>query len=245
MRNISAGEIHMRPRWHFVLLGTLSALGVLFGLAVTAYVVSFMVFVLRINGVLMAPRFGMRGIVPFLLSFPWTLLIIGALLIAIVEVLVRKFSFSYRKPVIYSVIGVVALSLVGSVVVAELGIHQRAYRTAEGSRVPGISRMYQGYAQQRMQHIHVGEITEVVSPGFHIQNPRGHILTIIVTASTTLPQVQLNVGDTIAVLGERVDDTVSAIGIQYIADDDIYFDRSMRMRGGGMMRGVRPVELPR
>src|SRR3989344_3614541 len=104
---IKRGETIMRPRWHFVLRAMLYALGVLIAALALVYLASFIMFVLRETGLLFVPSFGFRGVGVFLFSLPWFLILLSLVFVFVLEVLVRRYAFAYRKPLLYSVFGIV------------------------------------------------------------------------------------------------------------------------------------------
>src|SRR5665213_3408185 len=109
MDAIKKGNVQMRPRWHFVLVSTLAALGVFIVLLSLHYIVSLSVFLLRDNGAWFAPSFGGRGWFSLLHSVPWLLILFIIVFIGVLEVLVRRYRFVYRKPLLLSVAIILAL----------------------------------------------------------------------------------------------------------------------------------------
>ena len=97
MDAIKKRNIHMRPRWHFVLVSALAALGVFIVLLALLYIVSLSVFFLRDNGTWFATSFGGRGWFSLLHSVPWLLIFFSIIFIAILEVLVQRYSFVYPQ----------------------------------------------------------------------------------------------------------------------------------------------------
>ena len=93
---IKSGQVKMRPRWYFILKTILVALGIVMIFLTLLYLISFIIFILRITGIWFAPAFGFEGYGIFLFSLPWLLVIISVLFAIILEVLVKRYSFAYR-----------------------------------------------------------------------------------------------------------------------------------------------------
>jgi hypothetical protein len=92
MDRIHAGEIKMRPKWHFV-LGSVAALAGLVGLFVTSiFFVSLIAFSLRAHG----PR-GAERLTLLLSSFPWWALLLAAAGLTAGILLLRRYDFSYKR----------------------------------------------------------------------------------------------------------------------------------------------------
>ena len=106
----------MRPKWHFSLTSTLSACAAVCVFLAALYLASLVIFEVRESGIGFAPRFGSRGWVEFLLSFPWLFVIGSLLFLALLEELLRRYSFVYRRPLLYSASALVIFLALASVV---------------------------------------------------------------------------------------------------------------------------------
>src|SRR5262245_42216017 len=101
---IKAGQVHMKPRWHFVLRGILLVLeSILLALSLR-YLASFIMFIVYRSGVWFTPGFGFRGLRVFLLSIPWLLILVSVAFLVLLELLVKRYAFAYKKPLAYSVV---------------------------------------------------------------------------------------------------------------------------------------------
>src|SRR5690348_1082993 len=101
MNRIKSGELDMRPRIYFML--KLAALIVLMvaTLVVSIFILTFILFSIRINSQDVLLGFGSRGLTTFLRFFPWGLLFIDIALIFLSQHLLRQFRFGYRIPALY------------------------------------------------------------------------------------------------------------------------------------------------
>ena len=132
---IKNGKVKMRPKWHYVLKTALAITGgVLLSLALL-YLVSFIFFALRANGVWFMPAFGLSGMRTFVMSLPWLLIFTSLLFIIILEILVKRYAFAYRKPLLYSVLGILALAIIGGFALARAPFHRSLLRRAQEDRV--------------------------------------------------------------------------------------------------------------
>ena len=77
LEKIKSGQVKMRPKAHFVLKTALVALGFILIILFVLYLISFIVFTLRMSGIWFAPGFGLYGIKIFLFSLPWLLILIA------------------------------------------------------------------------------------------------------------------------------------------------------------------------
>ena len=232
---IKSGRVAMRPRWRFVLKAVLGVLGGALLFLALLYLVSFIIFALRRTGVWFVPIFGARGWFVFLVSLPWILIIFSLIFIVVLEILVRRYSFAYRRPLLYSALGIIFLVLLGGVIVASTPFHGRVFRYAVGNRTPFAGDFYRGFGMPHFQDTYPGTITEVASTSFMMQDPQGEVLKIFISQKTRLPLgMDLEAGDAVVVFGPREGDTINAFGMREV-DEDFEFS--------GM--GMRHVPMPR
>lgn len=216
---IGSGRIRMRPRWHFFLRAVLAALGGIIVLLAALYVTSLGIFVLRENGAWFVPVFGRRGWYEFFASLPWLLAILSLLFAVVLEILARRFSHAYRRPLIYSLIGIVVIVCIGGLLIAVTPLHGRFFRFAEQHRLPVAGHFYRLFASQHLANVHRGTVATLTQDGFTMQNRRGELLQIIVTPETRFPSgANFRQGDTAVIFGVRDDHTIHALGVRRLND---------------------------
>lgn len=215
LTRIKSGQVAMRPKWHFALRAILAALASVIALLALLYLVSFVAFMLRETGVLFVPAFGFRGLSAFFASLPWVLLAVSAAFVAVLEVLVRRYSFAYRRPLLVSLAAIILLVLTGGIMIARTSFHRGLLRQAEERRLPLGEFLYRGYGRPRLRNIHPGMVTELIEGGFFMQSRRGESLRVMVNPETRFPfGIDFAEGDAVVVFGERDDGTVRAQGIR-------------------------------
>ena len=134
LAKIESGEAYMKPRWHFILKTVLWLSGTVIVALLLIFVASLTLFSLRQTGVLFIPAFGFRGIGAFLLSLPWILIVFAVVFIIVLEILVKRYTFAYRRPLLYSILGILFFVIIGSILISITHFHQGLYRSVrEGS----------------------------------------------------------------------------------------------------------------
>lgn len=108
---IRGQKIAMRSKLSFTFETFLAVFAAIVMLVVTVALVNFILFSLRVNGHESLLSFGGRGILTFLFVFPWPLLVLDILLAFFLEHLLRRFRFGYRSPVLYLLLGIVAIAI--------------------------------------------------------------------------------------------------------------------------------------
>jgi len=194
------------------------------GLALV-YLASLFVFIMARTGIWIAPVFGWRGVFIFLMSLPWLLLMLVALFIVILEIMVRRYSFAWRQPLVYSTVAILMIVAAGGILVAATPLHSELSHCRDFRRPlppsPGSlpldgcgTGIYRDLGPRRFKDIHAGVITELSLPNFTIENRQEERLLIMVTRRTRLPFGEdFAVGDAVIVIGSRQGDQVEAFGI--------------------------------
>lgn len=217
LATIKSGQLKMRPRWHFVLKTILAALGGVILVLTLLYLASFIIFALRQTGVLFVPAFGIEGWFAFFTHLPVVLIILLLIFIIILEILVRHYSFAYRRPLLYSVLGISILVFVGALAVANSSFHGGLSKYADNNKDTFVGRFYGDYGRQRFVDVHRGIITETIDNGFLMINKRDEVLTIVISRRTRLPfGADFSIGDIVVIFGHRDGNAVQAFGIQEI-----------------------------
>ena len=223
MDAIKKDGVIMRPRWHFLLLAALTATGALILLLALVYLFSFVVFALHDGGSWFAPSFGMRGWFDLLRSIPIYLLILFAIFAVVLDVLVRRYSFGYRRPLLVSLGVIVVIVLVSGFIVAQTSFHRSLAFHARHGHLPQPFGMWYGHPHhERPDDMYRGVIVATSSRGFLIRRGDESTSTIVVTPDTRLPYGKdFEPGDTLIIIGDEMGTgTVRAFGILEVDSDE-------------------------
>ncbi len=227
---IKRGKIRMRPRWHFVLRAVLLITGIALMFLFLFYLISFIFFTMQQAGNWFVPVFGPRGWLVFLRSLPLLLICLSGIFIVVLEVLVKKYSFAYRKPLLYSASAVLLLVLLGGAFMAPM--HRGFFRSAQENKLPMMGLFYKNFGPpQRPGEVHRGEVIGRNSDGLQMQDVFGGTSTVVIYPETRLPYgADFETGDTIVVFGQKDESgTIRAFGIREIGDFDL--DSGFRRSG--------------
>ncbi len=237
LNKIKNGELDMKPKWHFVLKAGLLLSGVVVATLLVVYLLSLAFFFMHQSGIIFAPEFGMRGIGLFLVSSPWLLIGMSIVFLTLLYFLVTQYSFSYHRPLLYSMIGVVVIALIGSGFVQQTTMHQRMGEFVGRHEVPVFSPLYREALNQRPEGVVVGVITEVNDNGFVIDSERDGTVGVSVTNDTRMkPGTKLIVGEVVMVFGDRQKDTIDAFGVRLPKSGEGEFFRKPSSQEGQLMR---------
>lgn len=213
MEAIRSGKAPMRPQWYFALRGALIGTGALIAFCLALYLASFAVFLMNETGAWEAPLYGTDGLVPFLRAIPATLILLSLVFIAVLETLVRRHSFAYRAPLLYSLIAVLATVMTASAFVAPL--HRAPFRVARhgGMRIGG--QLYRRFGVGRVRNVRHGTIDGLVNNGFILRNIEDATSLVRVSPKTHLPKSMVfKIGDTVTIFGIEGDEAIEARGVR-------------------------------
>lgn len=215
LESIKKGETKMRPRWHFVLKAILLVVSCVIVATFMLYTASLVVFVMQQNGGLYAPMFGLRGVRAFLVSLPWLLILLAVIFIGILEILVRHYSFAYKRPLLYSISAIIIFIAMGSFAVARSPLHQNLYERAQSNRLPFAEHMYKRVDERKSKHIHPGMIVEVQPSSFIMQNRNAQNILVEITSRTKIvPKGTIKENQKVMVIGEKDGDVIRALGVR-------------------------------
>ncbi len=228
MAAIKGDRVRMRSRLHFFLTGALWVIGIVVATAVTLFLVSFIIFVLRGNGLFETSHFGMRGLVPLLFSLPWLIMFGIVFLVGILEVLGAQFALVYRRPLVYSLLGITLAVVSGGALIAQSTLHERIFAANQEHRVPGFGPLYDRALRDRPD-VHVGTITALSPTYLEIETRNGTTTRIATTSETHMPPVPFVLGDVVVVMGEQHNATITAFGIRPFNKDRALFPQHRRL----------------
>lgn len=220
LEEIKSGKTRMRPRWYFILQATLVSVGLIIVALILLYIGSFIFFILGEDGVWYLPGFGLMGIEMFLSSLPWILIITGVIFLILLEVLVRHYSFGYRKPLLYSLVIIVIFAGIASLIVSATSFHN-SYRSRDTIKsLPIIGQLYLEYEERKYKDARIGVIIEITGEGFIMEDYRNDRLSIVVNSETSFPLgVDFHNGDRVIVLGDESDNDgiITALGVRKVS----------------------------
>jgi len=212
---IESGRAKMRSRWYFLFGSFLLGAGVTLFIIALCSLASFVFFSVRQSGAWFAPGFGARGWFAFFHALPLTLILLMIVLAIILESLVKRYAFAYRKPLLYSFLVIAGLVIIAGIFLAPF--HRPLLMSARRNQLPIGGFFYRGYGDPRINDIHRGVITATTSNGFMTKNAEGGTTRVIITSGTRIfPGPMLRAGDSVVIFGDQESDTVEAYGIRQI-----------------------------
>lgn len=223
MDRIRKGAVSMRPRWQYVLLGLLWGFGALLVLLVLLYLASLAVFLMRQDGIWLAPALGARGWFDVLRSAPLFIILLVAACAIVLNALVRRSAFAYRRPITLSLGVVLLMTLIGGVAVGVSPFHREIHRQVRfGHLPPPFGMPYEHPFRPPMpDDVHRGVVILHDGTTILLRDGGGATTTIHLTPQTRLPLgADFEPGDMLVVFGDQASGSVQALGIVEVDTED-------------------------
>ncbi len=163
IETLTKGDIKMIPKWRLVLysLGFLASVSFLFLVAVFA--LSLIFFLLSRYGFMYLPIFGFMTTIHMLRAVPPLLLLCTVVLLVIIEIVSRRYAFSFRRPLALTLLFTTSLAVVFSFFIGITPMHEYIRDYAEEHDIKVMSDAYRRPLPLRVD----GDITVL----------RGNVLT--------------------------------------------------------------------
>ena len=217
LSTIEKGEAKMKPKWHFALQTALFVLGVLVVFLLSLYIASFVLFILDESDLWFVPSFGFDGLCLFLKSLPWLLITVVIIFLILLQILVRHYSFSYQRPLIFSALGILVLVIGGSLCLRYIGVHQGISAFSQKHQLPLAHPLYEKLGHPKNKQVYPGIIIEIREQDFSLQNRWQEVYEVYITTSTRFPLgTRFMIGDEVIVVGNATDNKIEAIGIRKV-----------------------------
>ncbi len=228
LEKISTGKVAMQPRWYFLLKGALLLSGLIIAALVAIYFLSFVFFALHKTGLSLAPSLGMPGILFFIVSSPWILIAVVLVFLGILYLLVTSYAFSYKQPLVYSLLGVVLLVIAIASLIQQTTMHERMQRFAEDTRMPAVLPLYQSFSDERPKGIRVGHVEAITASSFVLKTVKEDTFTVHTSSRTKMPETALIVGDAVIVFGKEFENSIDAFGVRKVDQEGFLFQERHR-----------------
>jgi len=215
---IEKGELRMKSRAYFIAKSFLIiGLLILFFLLLL-YFGSLIIFVLRVNDILLFHGIGFYAIRNILLSFPWYLVFLIFALILLIDVIGRKFRFVYRKPFIVSLLTISIIVIISSFLIEKSSLHYSFFRLAEQERLLVAGRMYRNLGNLDINDAYFGIILEKENDFWKMEIDGGEKVNLKITERTRGKRVysQIEEGEKVLVIGEIEEGVIDVISFKGI-----------------------------
>ncbi len=162
---IKKGELKKRPKIYFALRTAFVILATILLFVISIFSVSFIFYILRESNIRFLPMFGRPGLLIFFLLFPWTHVLVALVFTFIIGWLLRRYSFAYRKPLLYLPVIIIALITLASIALHIISFHERFSRFARKNDVPVFGQFYRAYRGKDFDSSNIAVVRDIVPDG--------------------------------------------------------------------------------
>ncbi len=225
MSEIKSGRIKLRSKYIFLAekLGLGSALILSVLLAVLFF--NLVLFYLRASDNIGYLSFGNYGLLAFLDSFPYLLVVSVVLMIFVAGLIIKKSEFAYKKPFGYLALGLVGTVLVAGAVLTFTNIAENIEQASYD--YPQMGMFFGPFLHHGLGERHggvTGQVTEMGDGYIMIQTPHS-IKKVDITKVANL-STDLSVGTFVMVVGDSDDSAFQAQRLRVIGGQDFQMIRS-------------------
>lgn len=213
---LKKNDIKMIPKWKFILFSSLAITGLVFMFLVIVFLASLILFLLSRYGFMYMPFFGLVHIVHTLRAIPTVLFLCTVVLLVLIEVITRYYSFSFRRPLAVTLLGFTFFALLASFALSQSGIHEYIREYAKNHHINMMSRAYDRpipFKQIPGVDIIRGVVTESSSSLMVIRLFDGTLVTAYATTTGDKPHFPEE-GNDVIVLGRFVDGKFEIEGVR-------------------------------
>lgn len=218
--SIKSGDLKMRPKWIFATQTFLGIFAIVIILLTLLYLASFIIFFCKQTGIWVGPRYGVEGWYVFFRSLPWLLIVFLLVFIGLLEFLVRRYSFLYSRPILYSILAILVFIVLGGYIVAiATPFHSRMSMYTENHRLSPMGMMYRSYRQERVFGEYIGKIIEINRRSFVIDIGSNNLVRVGLNRNTRIPSdAVFSTNTMVVVIGDQVGNEIRAFGIKPIQE---------------------------
>ncbi len=205
---VSKENIKMIPRWKFVLYSVLTVVGLFFIFFLAVFTGSLVLFVLSKYGFLDIPFFDFLKTLHALSAIPLLLLFTTLLLLVVIEIISRSYTFTFRRPLGITLLAITSCTVIASYAVSQTPIHEVIRNYARDHNIDMMKRAYdrpRPFARGADMAVLRGVVTEIGTSTISIRTFDGVIRTVY--SSTTNPMFKkFELGADVVAFGKMLED---------------------------------------
>jgi len=215
IKKIESGEIKMRPKYYFLVRDGLVMLAALAIFAISALLVSLIYFALRESDVFILPHFGTAGFRIMIAVFPWIPVVIALILTFCLSLVLQKYSFAYRRPLLYLPLLVITILIASGVVIGQTPLHRNVREFSHRNHTAFVEPLYNSFQGIGNGNVTIGQIVSTNPNQLQIISDDQNSYTIMISGQTQFPFGDDFVdNEHVAIIGNRSGNTINAIAIR-------------------------------
>lgn len=228
----------MIPKWRLALYSSGAICALLFLFLVAVFTLSFIFFILSRYGFMYLPLFGFMTILHTLKAVPLLLLLCTIVLLIVIELISRKYSFSFRRPLAITLLLITSCAVVLSFLVSLTSVHEYVRDYAEEHDLTVVKRAYKRplpFDGSKEMTVLRGNVITSSSSFIVIELFDG--MQVLAYASTSLGGSTLPKEDVdVLLFGSFIGEDFEIVGIKNAPQMPFEHERMMKRGGDNMKR---------
>ena len=222
LQKIREGRLSMKSKPAIVFRLIALILVSIFILVISAFLISYIIFNLKVSGHLFLVGFGPRGLLSFFLLFPWAILFVDVLFIIVLDWLLKEFSFGYKNPFIYLFLYTLGFIILIGYVIGLTSLHDMLLDKAERRELPVGAFFYKDLRFPHIENgIFMGRVVSIGTSTFVVEyndfdNDKDDCTTTVITPNNIDVSSLVHIGQDIFVAGDKFDGGVRAFGVRQV-----------------------------
>ena len=214
LNKITDENIKSRPKSFFILINILYLLAIILVTLFILFVISFVLFALQQSELLYLPIFGWRGIELLAGNFPWLLVLITIVFIGLLEFLVNRYGFVYRRPLLYSSLFIILSTVLMSYIIGQTPLQKNIYGKVKRGGVPILKQFYDDYTKPNPKHFHPGTVIKNETDGFILERADKSLISVKISSTTEIRSgFEIYPGGRLLIICQIIDDQIIAEAI--------------------------------
>jgi len=215
LEKLKSAKIKMHSRWYFISKKLVLVIIIVAAALVILFIDSFIFFTMEKSALWYLPGFGLTGLLIMFVNLPWLLIGIVVALLIILEYLITRYAFAYRRPILYSALGLLIVITAVSYAIKVSSFHEQIDNQVQAGKMPMAKPLYQKMGVPKPKDVNPGVIINIDQDGFQIQRPDGCPFMVKMTEQTRLPRNYIiNDGDYVLIIGRTNDGFITAEAIR-------------------------------
>jgi len=189
------------------------------------FALSFVFFSVHESGIHYLLEFNEHGLMLFVSLFPWLSLLLFIALILVLELVVRRFEFAYRFPLLRIFLWILIVGIVGGTLLGYTPLHSSLLEKADNDQLPILGSWYeQIHDSHQTEGVYRGDITSITDAEFvisHNDTDRdSDDGSWIIEPPAGFDLSQLSIGEKAYIAGRFRDGVVYAYGVHIVPNDE-------------------------
>lgn len=218
---IKRGEIKMLSKNYLLMKSAIFGIVSLFVVMTAAFFLVLVFYILKINGFINMSCFGLKGIRDMILSLPILLFALAILFVIAAAMFLHEYPATYRRPLIYSVGGLLVIFSAGLLVFTEaVSLRRAVYNEIETGEIPLVSSFFDYIKEVNPRNVYKGRVVKVYANSitFNAENEEEILRAAFGPQTSIYADEPIKAGDYVIIHGRKNGNTIGVFVVEKIEE---------------------------